>query len=91
MGNLQNKYDVLPLQYMQMILQEEEIYECFSGGGLYDQKCNGMKIGKRIELDKGFYNGKQITHIGEYKTGKKFDIWDIWCIKQYIHLRGRII
>ncbi|CAD8058010.1 unnamed protein product [Paramecium primaurelia] len=48
------------------------------GGGLYDQECNGMKIGNWIDLDKGFYNGKQVTHQGEYKTGKKIGGWDIW-------------
>ncbi|CAD8121206.1 unnamed protein product [Paramecium sonneborni] len=47
------------------------------GGGLYDSS-QGIKIGKWIELDKGFYLEKQITYVGEYNMkGIKFGRWDI--------------
>ncbi|CAD8128878.1 unnamed protein product [Paramecium sonneborni] len=48
-----------------------------SGGGLYDQEGNEKKIGKWIELLKGFYD-KEVTHDGEYnQNGVKIGRWDI--------------
>ncbi|CAD8157751.1 unnamed protein product [Paramecium pentaurelia] len=48
-----------------------------SGGGLYDEGNDGMKIGKWIDLDEGFYYGQYVTYNGEYKNGKKVGRWDI--------------
>ncbi|CAD8214876.1 unnamed protein product [Paramecium octaurelia] len=47
------------------------------GGGLYDELGEGMKVGKWIELFDGFYNHKQVTQCGQYKSGKKVGRWDI--------------
>ncbi|CAD8195660.1 unnamed protein product [Paramecium octaurelia] len=46
------------------------------GGGEYDEKGNGFKIGKWIELSSGFVSWSQITYKGEYKNGKKIGRWD---------------
>ncbi|CAD8118306.1 unnamed protein product [Paramecium sonneborni] len=46
------------------------------GGGVYKE---GLKTGKWIELDEGFFNSKQVTYKGEYnQKGMKVGIWDIW-------------
>ncbi|CAD8104721.1 unnamed protein product [Paramecium sonneborni] len=46
------------------------------GGGLYNNE--GEKIGKWIDLNDGFQDGKQVTYAGEYnRNGKKVGKWDI--------------
>ncbi|CAD8079962.1 unnamed protein product [Paramecium primaurelia] len=47
------------------------------GGGSYDEKGNGTKIGKWIELTDGFNDYQQVTYIGEYQNGIKVGKWDI--------------
>ncbi|CAD8193542.1 unnamed protein product [Paramecium octaurelia] len=47
------------------------------GGGSYDKACNGMKIGKWIELQDGFRDTSQIIYAGEYQAGIKCGRWDI--------------
>ncbi|CAD8096603.1 unnamed protein product [Paramecium sonneborni] len=50
------------------------------GGGLYDKE--GIKIGKWIELDKGFRNIKQVTCNGKYNVkGIKIGRWDFYYCK----------
>ncbi|CAD8197955.1 unnamed protein product [Paramecium pentaurelia] len=48
------------------------------GGGSYDNKCEGLKIGLWIDLAKRFYFHKQVTYKGQYKNGKNVGRWDIW-------------
>ncbi|CAD8130346.1 unnamed protein product [Paramecium sonneborni] len=51
-------------------------FKLFSGGGYYNK--NGEKQGKWIQLDEGFYYGKQVTNQGEYNmNGMKVGRWDI--------------
>ncbi|CAD8107875.1 unnamed protein product [Paramecium sonneborni] len=46
------------------------------GGGNYNQ--NGVKYGKWIELDEGFYSQKKVVYMGEYNmNGVKVGSWDI--------------
>ncbi|CAD8141269.1 unnamed protein product [Paramecium pentaurelia] len=45
------------------------------GGGSYDDRGDGVKIGKWIELDEGFYLYKQVIHNGDYNNGKKVGKW----------------
>ncbi|CAD8165562.1 unnamed protein product [Paramecium pentaurelia] len=45
------------------------------GGGSYDEKGEGTKIGMWIELHDGFRNSNQILQNGEYKYGKKVGTW----------------
>ncbi|CAD8129685.1 unnamed protein product [Paramecium sonneborni] len=53
-------------------------YECFSGGGQYDQEGSEKKLGKWIDLDEGFKIQKQVTYNGEYNlNGMKVGRWDI--------------
>ncbi|CAD8119979.1 unnamed protein product [Paramecium sonneborni] len=53
------------------------------GGGSYDS-FQGFKIGRWIELDQGFYEGKQITYNGEYNiNGIKVGRWDIMLCHKY--------
>ncbi|CAD8144089.1 unnamed protein product [Paramecium pentaurelia] len=47
------------------------------GGGQYDEGCNGIKIGRWIDLDDEFYYNKQVIYKGEYDYGKKIGRWDI--------------
>ncbi|CAD8073584.1 unnamed protein product [Paramecium primaurelia] len=51
--------------------------ECI-GDGLYDQKGDGIKIGKWIELCDGFNQQKQITYKGNYQNGVKVGKWVIF-------------
>ncbi|CAD8173472.1 unnamed protein product [Paramecium octaurelia] len=44
------------------------------GGGAYEM---GLKIGKWIELSRGYCDDFQTTQNGEYKNGKKVGQWDI--------------
>ncbi|CAK80492.1 unnamed protein product (macronuclear) [Paramecium tetraurelia] len=48
------------------------------GGGSYDEGGIGIKVGKWIDLDEEFYNGKQVIFGGEYKNGKKVGLWSTW-------------
>ncbi|CAD8156367.1 unnamed protein product [Paramecium pentaurelia] len=54
-----------------------EINQSFSkiGGGQYNQE--GIKIGRWIDLDEGFYFEKQVTYNGEYQNGIKVGSWVI--------------
>ncbi|CAD8178907.1 unnamed protein product [Paramecium pentaurelia] len=49
-----------------------------SGGGLYDEGGEGIKIGQWIELDERFSSSSQLTHVGQYENGKKIGRWQIW-------------
>ncbi|CAD8181137.1 unnamed protein product [Paramecium pentaurelia] len=48
------------------------------GGGLYDERGDGHKVGKWIELSEGFYKTYQIIFNGNYQNGKKVGQWDIY-------------
>ncbi|CAD8198006.1 unnamed protein product [Paramecium octaurelia] len=51
------------------------------GGGQYDEESPDVKVGKWVELSKNFGDGlgqSQIIYIGEYKSGQKFGLWDIF-------------
>ncbi|CAD8213401.1 unnamed protein product [Paramecium octaurelia] len=50
------------------------------GGGAYSRE--GLKIGKWMELSKGFWKYSQVTHQGEYYRGKRIGRWDIFKRKQ---------
>ncbi|CAD8095966.1 unnamed protein product [Paramecium primaurelia] len=52
------------------------------GYGYYDERGDGIKIGKWMELSYWFYVDRQITYIGEYKNGKKIGIWLEFDIKK---------
>ncbi|CAD8118613.1 unnamed protein product [Paramecium primaurelia] len=45
------------------------------GGGSYDEKGEGIKIGMWSELHEGFRNSNQRLQNGEYKNGKKVGTW----------------
>ncbi|CAK61770.1 unnamed protein product (macronuclear) [Paramecium tetraurelia] len=45
------------------------------GGGFYDERSNGIKVGKWIEISDDFKDLNQITYVGEYKDGKKVGTW----------------
>ncbi|CAD8158047.1 unnamed protein product [Paramecium octaurelia] len=42
-----------------------------SGSGSYEEGGDGIKVGKWIDLDKNFWERKQVTYIGEYRNGQK--------------------
>ncbi|CAD8151586.1 unnamed protein product [Paramecium pentaurelia] len=46
------------------------------GGGSYDEE-HSFKIGKWVELSEGFWDNSQVILKGEYKNGKKIDLWTI--------------
>ncbi|CAD8194862.1 unnamed protein product [Paramecium octaurelia] len=48
------------------------------GGGFYDDRCAGNKVGKWIELDNEFMGQKLVTYTGQYINDKKVGRWDIW-------------
>ncbi|CAD8214436.1 unnamed protein product [Paramecium pentaurelia] len=50
----------------------------FSGGGLYNERGQGYKNGRSIELSNEFRGTSQITLHGQYKNGKKVGRWDIY-------------
>ncbi|CAD8044983.1 unnamed protein product [Paramecium primaurelia] len=60
-------------QMQQNIMQ----YICFSGGGLYDKRGDGIKQGYWIEIWNGFFYQSQVTYSGQYKNDKKVGRWDI--------------
>ncbi|CAD8205826.1 unnamed protein product [Paramecium pentaurelia] len=66
-GKRVGKWDIL---YKDLAGNNESI-----GGGSYDEKGDGMKIGKWIDLDDRFCDSKQITYKGQYKNGKKQGLW----------------
>ncbi|CAD8094416.1 unnamed protein product [Paramecium primaurelia] len=45
------------------------------GGGSYNARGDGMKIGYWVELADGFYEDSQVINNGEYKNGKKVGRW----------------
>ncbi|CAD8164363.1 unnamed protein product [Paramecium octaurelia] len=45
------------------------------GGGLFDEKCEGIMNGKWIQISDEFWFGKQVIYHGEYKNGKKVGKW----------------
>ncbi|CAD8087580.1 unnamed protein product [Paramecium primaurelia] len=49
----------------------------YIGGGQYDERANGIKIGRWIELNDGFYDYSQVIHYGEYQNGTKIGRWQI--------------
>ncbi|CAD8114180.1 unnamed protein product [Paramecium primaurelia] len=53
------------------------------GGGLYDEEYS-FKIGKWVELSEGFWDNSQVILKGEYKNGKKIDLWSIEAFGQLI-------
>ncbi|CAD8207015.1 unnamed protein product [Paramecium octaurelia] len=46
------------------------------GGGFYDVRGQGIKIGRWIELSDGFWYYSQVTNIGIYQNGKKVGQWE---------------
>ncbi|CAD8176801.1 unnamed protein product [Paramecium octaurelia] len=55
------------------------------GGGSYDDRGDGIKIGRWIELSDRLYERILITYNGQYRNGKKAGRWDIWLIQQSIY------
>ncbi|CAD8095946.1 unnamed protein product [Paramecium primaurelia] len=70
-------YSSDPFSQMQLILFIVRQNQYFSGGGSYDDRGDGMKIGRWIELYDGFKWNTQVIWDGEYKYEKKFGRWDI--------------
>ncbi|CAD8117453.1 unnamed protein product [Paramecium sonneborni] len=55
------------------------------GGGSYNEQ-NGVseKVGSWIDISEGFWNGSQITYVGEYNmNGNKIGRWDTWFQKNF--------
>ncbi|CAD8118357.1 unnamed protein product [Paramecium primaurelia] len=50
----------------------------FRGGGCYDDKGDGMKVGKWVEVSDKFPRYPGITYNGEYKNNKKVGKWEIF-------------
>ncbi|CAD8214159.1 unnamed protein product [Paramecium octaurelia] len=70
-------------QQMYQVLQILQTF--YSGGGSYDEKGLGIKVGSWIDLDDGFDQSKQVTYNGEYQNGKKIGRWNInWSKGQQI-------
>ncbi|CAD8106822.1 unnamed protein product [Paramecium sonneborni] len=56
-----------------------QILQNYCGGGSYDQGVGDIKIGRWVELLKGFNRDAQVTYNGEYNfKGMKIGRWDIW-------------
>ncbi|CAD8087052.1 unnamed protein product [Paramecium primaurelia] len=49
---------------------------CISGGGLYDETGNELKLGNWVETTNNFKLNSQVIFSGEYKNGKKVGRWD---------------
>ncbi|CAD8182413.1 unnamed protein product [Paramecium octaurelia] len=49
----------------------------FNGGGLYEQD-KGMKIGEWVEISDGFYSDSQVFYKGQFQSGNKSGVWEIW-------------
>ncbi|CAK66082.1 unnamed protein product (macronuclear) [Paramecium tetraurelia] len=68
--------------FWKYVYENKEMYKLINqfnnnrGGGVYSTE--GLKIGKWIELSKGFWKYSQVTHQGEYHNGKKVGRWDIF-------------
>ncbi|CAD8062977.1 unnamed protein product [Paramecium primaurelia] len=54
----------------------ENLMSAQIGGGNYDQKGSGLKIGKWIDICDQFYVDNQVTYIGEYQNGIKIGRWN---------------
>lgn len=54
----------------------------FSGGGCYDEKGDGIKIGKWIDLDDAFDCENKVTYHGEYYNGKKVGKWNTYWTRE---------
>ncbi|CAD8081402.1 unnamed protein product [Paramecium primaurelia] len=52
------------------------------GGGFYSEKGDGMKMGRWIELRRGFWRDLQVIYDGEYKNGNKVGRWDILFLRE---------
>ncbi|CAD8141247.1 unnamed protein product [Paramecium pentaurelia] len=74
------------------IMQQNYINMYSSGGVLYDEAGEGLKIGEWIDFNEGFDEQKQVTYHGEYKNDKKVGMWDIWnlCLSKYDQLEKYI-
>ncbi|CAD8195692.1 unnamed protein product [Paramecium octaurelia] len=48
------------------------------GGGLYDERGEGTKHGRWIDLSEKFDSHYWVTFNGQYKNDKKVGRWDIW-------------
>ncbi|CAK81113.1 unnamed protein product (macronuclear) [Paramecium tetraurelia] len=53
------------------------------GGGIYEEKGDGMKIGEWVELSEGFSSLSQVVYQGEYKNSKKIGRWKILYSKMF--------
>ncbi|CAD8118865.1 unnamed protein product [Paramecium sonneborni] len=53
---------------------DEKIFKQI-GGGSYDERGNGIKTGRWIELTDRYDNYSSVTYDGLYKQGKKVGIW----------------
>ncbi|CAD8156476.1 unnamed protein product [Paramecium pentaurelia] len=58
-------------------IKNVQIMSTHSGGGLYDEENDSIKIGQWIEVDEEFFGCKQVTYHGEYKNYRKAGRWDI--------------
>ncbi|CAD8131374.1 unnamed protein product [Paramecium sonneborni] len=60
------------------IYYQETNYDQFkqTGGGSYDERGEGFKIGQWIEISDGFENDSKLTYKGDYKNGRKVGRWD---------------
>ncbi|CAD8090427.1 unnamed protein product [Paramecium sonneborni] len=63
-GNKSGRWDI-----------EHEFEQC--GGGSYDEKGEGIKLGEWIELSDSFNSGSEVIYKGEYKNGVKVGRWNI--------------
>ncbi|CAD8105115.1 unnamed protein product [Paramecium sonneborni] len=73
-----NEYDDGWNNKQMQILNIINNIKIFSGGGLYDQEGNEIKIGRWVEQSEAFFIYSQVTYVGEYKNNKKVGRWDIW-------------
>ncbi|CAD8211459.1 unnamed protein product [Paramecium pentaurelia] len=58
-----------------------------SGGGLYDQEGQGVKIGKWIDIVNGIEYGSQVIYNGQYQNGKKIGRWVIY--QKSVSMQGK--
>ncbi|CAD8110863.1 unnamed protein product [Paramecium sonneborni] len=73
------KWDVLCKKGIDQFewMQQEYLNKTSGGGSYNNEKQDGLKIGKWIELSNQFSNWNQITYKGEYKKGQKVGVWVI--------------
>ncbi|CAD8181177.1 unnamed protein product [Paramecium pentaurelia] len=63
--------------YEKMQLQIIIKYHKFSGGGLYDQEGQGLKMGNWIDFSDEYKWNSQVIYVGGYIHGKKVGRWEI--------------